>query len=761
MKNNDVTEKRTVRTTYLVFDWEAINWAVFESKCQLVRYRVPYKQKKDYDYFARMHNWYKQESDFPCYLHTYGPYLYVLYPSRNQVTPLKYNDSTLTPEDVDLHDQALFHAIVKTLVSDYFLREQQFVSNAYFFLRSSSANFDFLTALKINISQNWRNPHEFAVSDEAVNLRKLRDTELDTHNWWKSIHYGRIVQNGMTIFKQLKPNKIGSVEKKSGIYVEYSDQKNRASITFHSVSSLEALEETRSYLLNMFLDKFIKHLHDYGLVFRQKTLEMQKVSILSTNQMDVRQLPIHVKRVFVVDDRWMQNEDDNFLAQFVKVANKVIQYDPPIFEAKTISEITPGDLVLRLQDYGQEEFVSSDGLLKDQADPKQTFYQSLSGVVKQTLNINANTEKKQRDLRMKKKNAGEPWTFERYFTYSVPDPDDKSFQLKLEVCYNQLVLKDIIMFPNDAIARLPQLCMMSEKVFLVDGHLAYMENGSLRFHTAKNNLEYIERIIRDLTGKSLIEDVLRPSIEHSKPNADFDNEGIEKALKRPFIIGRNYVFEIHDNDGRMVYEDLEIRDRFEKLEEDIPTNLFYPKFPLSGKEPFTEEQLRGYADFLDEYVLEPFISFNDLKNKYGLNVRDDKGKIVEKGGGFYPLLGIQKDTKFREYLENFLGLKFESVRDQTVIPVYQGIWYNPETRQYLVGSKDGRNYDQERGFVFREIVCHSPAISDELLSEILQREIFPMLEVNFIRFRNYTVYPFPFKLIDMWKEEIRSSTLSS
>ena len=31
-----------------------------------------------------------------------------------------------------------------------------------------------------------------------------------------------------------------------------------------------------------------------------------------------------------------------------------------------------------------------------------------------------------------------------------------------------------------------------------------------------------------------------------------------------------------------------------------------------------------------------------------------------------------------------------------------------------------------------------------------------VLEVNFIRFRNYTVIPYPFRLIDMWIKEVEN-----
>jgi hypothetical protein len=667
MKDNEAIEKREVRTSYLVFDWDATDWALFQRMGCLVRYKIPYKQKNDYDYYPRMHNLYKNQSDFPCYLHIYGPFLYVMYPSAGEIKEIKINGSPLNYEKVQLGNKDVFHAIVKVLLSDYFLRDQKFVSNAHFFLRSSSADKDFVTGLSIGISQNWRHPEEFAVKDNATRLRKLQISEMtDDRNWLKQLHYGRIHQDGMTIFKQLKPNGITQEQKNDGIYVEYRNKEHKANITFHSVSSLAALEETRSYLLNYLLSKLIDHFRGYGLHLRQKTLGMEKMSNLNGKQMEPRQIPIQLKKVFIVNDRWNQkDEKDTFLHELTSVANTIIQNDTNVFEEKSRDEIQDGDMVLRLQDYGEEDFSSEEGLLNGSADPKQDFYRSLPNVVKQTININPNTEtRKQEKAKPKKgkqkKEPGIEWNLDQYFSYPVPGLKDKDFQIKLEVCYNQLILKDIVTYPENAIERLPQLKISTGKIFMVNGYLTYFDGRSLNFLAVKGNLENATCIIRDLTGKDLVEDVLVPSIKYSKPDPTIDRDEIERALKRPFIISNDCVLEIRDNDGRMLYEDLEIRDRFERIEEKIPTKLFYPKFPLTGNEPFTEHQLKDYSSFLDENVLEPFISFSDLKMKYGINLKDSSGSILIKGGGFYHLLGIQKDTKFRAYLNDSLGLKYES-----------------------------------------------------------------------------------------------------
>src|SRR5690606_15756428 len=112
-------------------------------------------------------------------------------------------------------------------------------------------------------------------------LRKLRPSDFDGINEWKrkhKVYYGRFYQQGMVIFKQLKPDQITRKQLKEGIYELFKGSRtNHASLTFHSTKSLRALRQTRSYLLNQFIEKFLAYLNGLGLPFQQKKLPMQPV----------------------------------------------------------------------------------------------------------------------------------------------------------------------------------------------------------------------------------------------------------------------------------------------------------------------------------------------------------------------------------------------------------------------------------------------------------------------------------------------------
>jgi hypothetical protein len=75
-----------------------------------------------------------------------------------------------------------------------------------------------------------------------------------------------------------------------------------------------------------------------------------------------------------------------------------------------------------------------------------------------------------------------------------------------------------------------------------------------------------------------------------------------------------------------------------------------------------------------------------------------------------------------------------------------------------VGDKQAmnENYRQDKGFVLRRVVVHQSKPDLPPLEDQLRDRLFPLLEVNFVRYKRYTVYPFPFSLIRMWKDVCRS-----
>ena len=353
MTKNNQRNTRDVRTTILTIDRESIDWDKLTQHCHIVRYKMPYRHQKDYQYFARMHVWYKQISDFPSYLHTIGPYLYVKYHHPEEVIDLSYEGRPLTKTIVDLQDEDLLPQILKLLLADFFHIDGRFVSNANFFLWATAEK-DFVTGLDIDLKHNWEGMRlnrgqneEYLISDQAARLRKLRQSDFEGIKDWKhknKVYYGRFYQNGMRIFKQLKPDQLTRTQFKEGIYQLFQGSvTNRASLTFHSVKSLNDLQQTRSYLLNQFISKFVNYLNERGLPFQQKALPMLSVQTTTTEQMKRRQLPSEQHSIYIVDDRInASRRPDDFASDFCDVANKVIGEQEPLFFVKKEADLQPG-----------------------------------------------------------------------------------------------------------------------------------------------------------------------------------------------------------------------------------------------------------------------------------------------------------------------------------------------------------------------------------------------------------------------------------
>lgn len=747
---------QSVRTTVLSIDWQNIDWSTVDHSFYVVRYDLPQSMTGP-GTFGKMHNWFRNISERPYYLHTYGPHLYVKYESSSSIEQLAYSQLKLPYSIVDIRQETTaFHAVFKTLVSDYFQTYEKFASNAHFFLQVSPTDRNYIVVLKIQFKQDWQHNHlnDFIVTAEATRLRKLSVSEInDLQDWSREIYYGRIYQGNEAYFKQLKTEAISDIQKREGIFVEYRNPQNRASVPFHSVKSVRDLEKSRSFLLNKLIANLAKHFTRLGFPCRQKRYEMEQVHTKMGPQMTRRQLPRSARTIYVVDGRIRPTmRQDHFADQFCRLATRLFQNDLLSFEKADANMLNTGDWVLRIQDYDVDD-LRPGNILQGYTDNKNEFYSSYSQLVKQTLNINPKSDDYHDELKKPEKEQ-KIWSIEDYFNYSIDQLMEEQDELlqNLTVCHNQLFLKDVVQFPNQLSARFPMIEALKGKVFMAYGALVYYDDDSLHFARIDNDqLESSSETLYKLTGKRLIEDILDRSRNQNYFQPDAPKR-FEDVKKRKFIISHDYVLEIVDSEIRILYEDQEIQNRLQKQEQTLAKDYFYPDLTVLDPPIFTRTQLQQFADFLDDQVIETHISYKDLKTRYGKEIKNRAEQELDTTKGFYSILGITKDAKLKQYYEQCRGLVFESSRDQTVIPVYQGIWYEPDLQLYLVGSKDSAALNQERGFVYREVQCHDWQQGKGSLKNFLQEEIFPLLEVNFIRHNNYTVYPYPFKLIQIWQE---------
>ncbi|MDO7846997.1 hypothetical protein Q5H92_11560 [Hymenobacter sp. M29] len=88
-----------------------------------------------------------------------------------------------------------------------------------------------------------------------------------------------------------------------------------------------------------------------------------------------------------------------------------------------------------------------------------------------------------------------------------------------------------------------------------------------------------------------------------------------------------------------------------------------------------------------------------------------------------------------------------SAKRQEAIGVYAGgIWYQPEARRYIVGSTQSSNAAEARGHHLYQIHQYNGSESAALPT------LLSLLTVTFVRRNQYTVWPYPFDLIRLYRE---------
>jgi hypothetical protein len=621
--------------------------------------------------------------------------------------------------------------------------------------------------LKIELLQQWREGllHEFVVKDHATTLHPVREDSFREDLLMRGASYAQDFREGLPVLRRLRPD---AVRRKlaDGVYFDPPVRDYRTQIPLLDARNEDSLRRCRSYYLHWFLIDLVEYFNGIGLPFQLKLVPFQKVSKSSVAFMQP-QLSLQGSTVALIDDRLRPSvrpdlEPSDFADQlFQRIKNAYAREDwTPSLVPTPTTALQPGDLVLRLQDNLGEDFYQPNeeqakagkkpGVLAGHKDPYKQFQLAFGTTISQSLNINTHThaddmdaddlnEDDEGDDTTSETNTEESeyQTLDSYFTYKLPPR--KWIELRVLNSLNQLGLKLMVRSPGDACRRFPVLERLHETIFLYKHALVYRDKDALVFLQTPSNETAIQ-VIKERTGWNIFKDILLPAqrrISYKKVEEP-DEEKLHDLLRQGrFMVSPQFVWQIEDCDERVLYDIPEIQRRMRARDSVRPKRDFYPTYTTNELAIFDRQTLEAFAQFLDTTVREQALSYAELR-RY-------------KDQGLYTVLGIQKGNKLQDYLrvkQLFRG----SVKGTDVIPAYTGISYLPDTRQYYVGDKYGldEGYRQERGFMLRRIIVHQNRNEQTSLDEQLMEYFFPLLEVNFIRYRRYTVYPFPFKLIEIW-----------
>jgi len=448
-----------------------------------------------------------------------------------------------------------------------------------------------------------------------------------------------------------------------------------------------------------------------------------------------------------------------------------------IFDEQNIRFVEVMDLsqihnepVLIIQDHNKEDFLEG-GILYGQIDPYRELYGTYSDLPKQSFSINPN-----------KSADSTPGT---YLEYDLPAVDSKSFQVKLEAALEQLYLKDVVLCERSAWERLPYMpqgLIFLRKARSIPDHdpyetLLYVEHNRLHFIDLRDPAQ---RILRDellaqlgISWDEMEEHMLRKYQKFKKDNGESESsvgkEDQAEMARYDCIAGRGFFVELEDLNERVLYDYDEIVRRQTEVKTALPIEGFkllahYNKLRnqsyllleglqerglLDGKRlPKNKDeeaslifyrQLEAYDEYLDELLLErDDISFNELWDG------ESRERIIS-------IFDIKpnKNGKYtnRQYKELYQKLGWFSSDKSEDVHMYRGIWYDDQYC-YMVGAAQSLKDRQPRAHLIRRFDVYQGRGSFDMHPLLLTTS------VQFVRHDQYTVYPYPFHLIDVYVESV-------
>lgn len=700
-------KQQVCKTSSLLFDLENSSFKKLKDENSIQQFNLPAYIQDRYNEYAILHNWAKDNLTLPYYLNIPSKKLYVLIPKGEAIPELKYEENKLSSLAFDDYNtKEKFHITVKLLLAKYFELTENFVSNDKFFLHASvNRNKTWATVLKIDVAHNYRNKNEveFSVKDEANRLRNISEEE-QTKYYQKEIIYGQSIRNGQTFFKQLKRKEIKGFQgllfakPKTGFV---GNTKTR--INYHSILDSAGHESSKAFLLERFTTKFLQFLNEYGIKTATKELHLSKVEI------EKQRIGLDIKgfNISLVDGRKVKNKK---LYEIFKSNEEVS------FTEKGIADLQDNDSCLFVMDYNKEDFEER---FKDEKDPYRTFKESIQHkeIAKQGICINENYfDDDASDSQTSK---------EDYLTYE--GLDEKDLQRNLGICISQLFLKRTLLNKNAAF--LPHNEILKTHCFAYRNYLLFADGDNLeieKFETASELLEKVSARFTNLNTEKLFETIYNYHNPFgNKKEFDFDNHKI--------IFSNESVVEILDIPERAFYDEEEIKQRIADRTKQRAKSEF--------KSNDTDNVSVQFNSFLDEEVENVMLSYEDLKMKYG------KGET----GFLKQIFGSKDERPFVKFLNEKTKVQLKGLKQDGIFSTYTGVWFDEAQQQYFVGRTHGYQHKQDKGSQMKKVLTHFGTFNSETF--------FELLNVDFIRYKEITVNPFPFKLIDMYQTIIQDSSV--
>ena len=738
---------KSVNTTSFFLRLGSSRFDVLAEKIRIVVYPLqpflPKKEHRNERFFSLLQNWAKESCRYPYYLHVVGGNLYMGLPPDDVPPVLLYDDHPVAPQPFNAYtERDKVHVWLKVLLSAYFRHDMRFVSNYRFFFDMKTRGIKYKTVLRVELKDNFRNREavEFQVVDQATRFKRINYKEFEERRknpFLSSIPYSTTASKGMDLFafKQLK---VSALKADSEMYVEDTSEKYRSKVPFHSIKNVNRYEASRCGTLYRFLTRFIRYINTYGVVAELKVPGMRAMEEISESNLVI---PDDFA-ITVVDGRKNQEPPIANIVGVLK-ATHLGQYIHPF--AKQKEELGTGDAALYVMDYNDSDLDTDNphALLAGEEDGYKSFKKDpgFASIPKQGLRINQQCYRRKAQEEQAHKNPEKlPPTLEREKYLAYEPLNAAILHRNLSICVQQLFLKAISSQPRLASA-IPLCNELTNTVFLTWQknnelyQMGYFAEGQFfaKQFEPRQVKEGLAPLIYKYTGRQF-NDILQGLAKYHH-YAQNPNE-IKSVGNFRVIISPEFVWEIQDLEERYLYDEDKVHKNLKEKDEKRPKRAFIAKVLPSTHNPLLVQR---YNEYILSNVTEGELSFRELIRKYG---KDDE----ESGrtGFLKSVFGAKVVSgSVLKFFNANCNIPVGKDKSNDIFKLHKGIWFAPEEMQYFVGRKSGgyKDYEQEKGFGMRKIIPHAGVFDAPLF--------FSMLKVDFVRHREYTVYPFPYKLIDI------------
>jgi len=772
-----------MRTTTLVVN-APIDHQLLDSRFKLVRYdmsdRYPHFAKNANKAYERLQVAIRSQlwQPFRTYFHdTLGPSpfaIYVLYegtdPVRSIALPM-LNAADLPRRTVSFGNLPP-HMVLKLLQAHYFGQDEstRFTSQGKHFLLARAGARQFV-GLEVDIKGARANneeegPQVYHLSGHATRFIQASPAGLSRHQLYTSAYVQLLSpKGGQYVLSVVPPDKVQGCP--NPLFRIHRESSSRPTLEYHAQRNYK---QTRGYLLATFISAFSDYLAQWGINVAQASRDFTQHRVDKKYGQIVTPAGLPI---CLLDQRLNQQEVTP------GAYHALLTQTFPHYTFVPVPDLLQSNRrpTLILHDATAEAFTPG-GSLAGEPDPYQLLYRRAEtvGWPKQSICVNPHDGEK-------------GLSRETYLSYPCCDfSKPNGFRLRFEVCLNQLVLKQLVLNDTPIVEWLPFMAAtdspsLQSYIFVRRQTYQSVSYTVLLFFEAGRamflNLNAPEaKARRDslLAGLGLnwMHDVIAPwRVKHGMEQGEGD-------AKTPylFILGSGLVVEVEDCDEHVLYNYDTMRARQEAVEQpvqladlklaphydDLRTQKMVPlarlvgaarsEAPMSARAANTIQASAQFYDrlkrldaFLDELAAHHRrISFNAL-------TRGENGDRLE-ASIFAPdevdaRAAVRVATEFstvRTWLKRLYQRRGMFLSDKASDVQYsQGIWFDPEGR-FMVGSPDQMKFDQARAHRIRRFHAYRGG------------EHFPLalflntLGVLFVRPEQYTVYPYPFHLIDQYVE---------